>query len=138
MHIAVATHSGLLAQQHPVFRSNLRLTLSPPASLDFPLQPAMQENSSSTRSWTIPATCVVGWRCHSVCVGRVTPPTTTHGNPSRRFAKHRLSWTIVRRRSYLPWYQRNLKLSLEESKATQLDNKSTPFSGAQARPWNPM
>jgi hypothetical protein len=41
-------------------------------------QPATQENSSSTSSLTI------------------------HGNPSRRFAKHRLSWTIVERRSYLP------------------------------------
>ncbi len=44
-------------------------------------QPATQENSSSTRSWIIQATCVVSRRCHSVCVGRAIPPTTTHGNP---------------------------------------------------------
>ncbi len=35
MHIAVATLSGLLAQHLFVFRSNLRFTLSPPASLDY-------------------------------------------------------------------------------------------------------
>jgi hypothetical protein len=34
MHIAVATHSGHL-ETKPIFRSNLRLTLSPPASLDY-------------------------------------------------------------------------------------------------------
>ncbi len=90
-------------------------------------QPATQDNSSSTRSSTTQATCVVGRICNFVCVGRVTPPTTTHGNPLRRFARHRLSWTTSEKRSYLLWFQSDLKFSLAQSNATQLGSTRAPL-----------
>ncbi len=89
-------------------------------------QPAMQENSSSTRSSTTQATCVAGPRRHSVCVGRVTPPTTTHGNPLRRFVKHRHSWTIAEKISYLLWSQSVSKRNKFQYYPARF-NTSTPY-----------
>ncbi len=74
-----------------------------------------QASSSSTRSLTIHATCVRDLKWSSVRVGRVTPPTTTHGNPLRRFGRRKSSRTIAKRRSSLLWWSpRSSGIKLEQ------------------------